>query len=125
MNQKLYELPVPSTDFTDDVQMDHRGDRVILRFSYDKDGTIYHSGLLFNAPTALRHRAERSCIVDQIESSYDTLIEITDSDWVSELRADTAEGWKDSWETHHYRIYMDSAGCYEVVAESWSVLPEE
>ena len=98
---------------------------MILRFSYDKDGVIYHSGLQFNGPTALRHRAERSSTADQIESSYDTLVEITDSDWVSELRADTAEGWKDSWETHHYRIYIDSAGCYEVVADSWFALTEE
>jgi hypothetical protein len=26
---------------------------------------------------------------------------------------------------HHFMIYLDSAGCFEVIAESWEVLPEE
>ena len=29
------------------------------------------------------------------------------------------------WEIHHFMIYVDSAGCYEVAAASWSWLPEE
>jgi hypothetical protein len=26
---------------------------------------------------------------------------------------------------HHFIIYIDSAGCFEVAAESWYLIPEE
>jgi hypothetical protein len=29
------------------------------------------------------------------------------------------------WEMHHYMLYLDSAGCFEAVAASWSLLPEK
>jgi hypothetical protein len=33
--------------------------------------------------------------------------------------------WRDKWEMHHYMIYLDSAGCFEVIAESWQSLTDE
>ncbi len=56
----------------------------------------------------------------QIEGAYATLVEIEDSPWVVEMRADTSERWRNEWEMHHYTIYLDGAGCFEVIAESWS-----
>jgi len=48
-----------------------------------------------------------------------------ESGWVSELEAaEHAETWG-SWEMHHFMIYIDSEGCFEVVAQSWSLVPEE
>jgi len=41
---------------------------------------------------------------------------------VDEIRADTAEQWRDEWEMHHYMIYLGSVGCFEIIAESWSAL---
>jgi hypothetical protein len=44
------------------------------------------------------------------------------SAWLAEMRNDTPES---TWEMHHYMIYLDSAGCFEVIAASCEVLPEE
>jgi hypothetical protein len=53
------------------------------------------------------------------------LVEVESSPWVNEMRSDTSERWRDTWQMHHYMIYLDSAGCFEVIAESWEALPEE
>ena len=60
-----------------------------------------------------------------IEGAYDTVVEIEDSGWVSELLvAEPRETWG-RWVIRHFMIFIDSAGCFEVAAESWSLLPEE
>jgi hypothetical protein len=119
MNSKrpLFHVPVPSTDFATEATMCGS----VLRFGYQRDEVAYRSGIRFNNVLATRTRAERCCRTSHIESVYDTLAEIEGSSWVEEIRADTAERWRNEWETHHYMIYLDSAGCFEVIAASWDV----
>jgi hypothetical protein len=73
----------------------------------------------------MRKRAERCCTAWNIEGAYDTLVEVEDSPWVVEMRADTQERWRDHWAMHHYMIYLDGVGCFEVIADSWAALAEE
>ncbi|HEX3436999.1 MAG TPA: hypothetical protein VHT24_09545 [Pseudacidobacterium sp.] len=124
MNSKkmLYTIPVPSTSFSTETHFDGQGVTPTIRFGYDKDGAKYLGGIKFNKVSAVRTRVERCCTAWHIESAYDTLIEIEGSLWVEEIRADTAEQWRNKWEVHHYMIYLDSAGCFEVIAESWAIL---
>jgi hypothetical protein len=123
MNAKkpLYTVPVPSTDFVTEAAMCGH----VLRFDYNREGTVLRSGIRFNRVSATRTRAERCCTSWHVEGAYDTLVEIEGSPWVEDTRAKTAERWRNEWETHHYLIYLDSAGCFEVIAASWEVLPEE
>jgi hypothetical protein len=117
----LHQVPVPSTEFPTEAIM--CGD--VIRFDYHREGTALRGGIRFNRVLAARTRAERCCTSWHIEGAYDTLVEVEGSPWVEEMRANTAERWRDEWETHHYLIYLDSAGCFEVIAASWEVLPEE
>lgn len=117
----LYKVPVPSTSFEGDAYLCAN----IIRFQYYRDGVLYRSGIRFAAMPATRTHAERCCKAWQIESAYDTLVEVESSPWVREIRADTSEQWRNKWEMHHYMIYLDSVGCFEVIAESWEALPEE
>jgi hypothetical protein len=118
----LYQISVPSTEF-------ESGGAYLcgntIRFEFYRDGVLYRSGIRFNHLHAVRNRSERCCKVWHIEDAYDTLVEVEGSQWLEEIRADTAERWRNEWETHHYMIYLDSAGCFEVIAASWEVLPEE
>jgi hypothetical protein len=50
---------------------------------------------------------------------------VENSSWVEEMRADTNEQSRDKWAMHHYLIYLDSVGCFEAIAESWSALPDD
>lgn len=122
MNSKkpLYQIPVPSTELEGDASLCND----ILRFQYYRDGVLHRSGIEFNRVSATRTRAERCCTEWHIEGAYDTLAEVEGSSWLREILSDTQEMWRTKWEMHHYIIYLDSAGCFEVVAESWELVQE-
>jgi hypothetical protein len=127
MNSKkpLHEIPVPSTSFTSEAYFDGQGITPTVRFGYEKDGVEYRGGIKFTKVLTARKRTERCCTVWHIEGAYDTLVEVEDSSWVKEMRADTQEMWRDKWGMHHYMIYLDSAGCFEVIAESWAAIEDK
>jgi hypothetical protein len=116
----LCEVPVPSTGFTTEAYYD--GQAEAIRFSYEKEGAPFQSGIKFSRVAAYRERAERCCTAWHIEEAYDTLVEVEGSPWVDEIREDTQELWRDTWAMHHYMIYLDSTGCLEVIAESWTTI---
>jgi hypothetical protein len=117
----LYQVPVPSVEFKGDATLCEN----VLSFQYYKDKSLYRGGIKFNRVAATRTRAERCCLSWHIDDAYDTLVEVEGSSWLREIRADTEEMWRDKWEMHHYMIYLDSAGCFEWIAESWEPLQEQ
>jgi hypothetical protein len=118
-------LPAPSTSFLSDVVFEHPGGEALLRFEFERDGAAYRGGFRFEKVRAYRFRSEGHCTAWHVEGAYDTLAEVSGSQWVSELlAAEPAETWG-RWEIHHFMIYIDSAGCFEIGAASWSWLPEE
>jgi len=118
----LQAVPVPSTSFTTEAYFDGQGSLPAIRFGYQKDGVKHQGGIEFSKVLAVRTRAERCCKSWHIDGAYDMLVEVEGSSWVEEVRADTTEQWRNKWETHHYMIYLDSAGCFEIIAESWAAL---
>jgi hypothetical protein len=116
----LHTIPVPSTSFTTEAYLDGHGVFPAIRFAYTKDAVQHQGGIKFTNVCALRTRAERCCSSWHIEGAYDTLVEIEGSPWADEVQADMAVQWRDKWELHHYMIYLDSAGCFEVLAASWT-----
>lgn len=121
----LATLPVPSTSFLSDATFEHPGGEALLRFEFERDGVAYRGGLRFEKVRAYRFRAEGHCTSWHVKDVYDTLAEVQDSDWVGELlAAEPAETWG-RWEIRHFMIYVDSVGCFEIGAASWSWLEEE
>lgn len=121
----LHRVPIPSTSFTTEAYFDGQGTTPSIRFGYEKDGVMHQGGIKFSKVAAVRIRAERCCKSWHIEDAYDTLVEIEGSLWVDEIRADTQEMWRSKWQMHHYMIYLDSVGCFEVIAESWAAIRDE
>lgn len=121
----LGQIPTASTSITSDVVAVHEGGSLTLRFEFDRDGVLVRSGVVFAKVRAHRWRAESHCTAWHIEGAYDTVVEVEDSGWVTELlMAEPRETWG-RWVIRHFMIFIDSAGCFEVAAESWSLLPEE
>lgn len=116
----LYQMPVPSTELEGDASLCGN----ILCFQYYHNGVLQRRGIKFNRVSATRTRSERCCTEWHIEGAYDTLAEVEGSSWLREVVLDTQEQWRSKWEMHHYIIYLDSAGCFEVVAESWQLAQE-
>jgi hypothetical protein len=117
-------LTTPSTAITKEVNFQAFEGRVSLQFEYDRDGVIYRGGVQFQRVRAHRFRAESHCTLWHVEGVYDTVAEVEGSQWVAELKAAEPEYTGGSFEMHHYMLYIDSAGCFEVVGESWSLLPD-
>jgi hypothetical protein len=127
MNTKIfcYTIPEPSTAMYSEVKLDYPGGKLILRFDYDRDGLIYRSGLQFYRVLAHRHRADIFCTAWHIKDAYDTLVEIEESSWLNELKTSAPDDWNEAEKLHHYMIYFDGSGCYEIIGNSWESLSEE
>lgn len=121
----LFQIPEPSTASATDAKLCDEVGGIVLRYDYYRDGIAFRSGIRFVKALATRTRAERCCTTWHIENAYDFLIEVTESPWVEELRRHTAPHWRHDQEMHHYMIYLDSVGCFEVVSESYEALSEE
>lgn len=121
----LGELPVASTSFGSDVDVEMGGGAVTLRFTFPRDGVDYRGGVRFEKLRAYRWRAESYCTAWHIEGAYDTIAEVEESQWVAELVAAEPEHRRGFWAMRHFMLYVDSAGCFEAVAASWALLPEE
>lgn len=120
----LGALTTASTAITGKTVLEAAGGVVTLGFEYDRDGMIYSGGVQFHRVRAYRYRAESHCTAWHIEGTYDTIVEVKGSDWVAELAAaEPSETWG-FFEMHHYMLFIDSAGCFEVVGRSWSLLPD-
>lgn len=119
--KSLHTIQVPSTSFEGDAKLCGN----TLQFQFYRDGSLVRSGIRFVTISAARTRSERCCTPWHIDGVYDTLVEIENSSWVKEVSADTSERYRSKSQSHHFMIYLDSAGCFEIVAESWNAIPEE
>ena len=71
---------------------------------------------------AFRWTRDYSCTLE-MRGAYDKLLEIESSPWAKELADERAQfGYPVT--LHHYMVFFDSGGCYEVVAESVTVKEE-
>ena len=96
----------------------------LLRYDYIRDRVRYRSGIRFTGVAATRTREER-CSTAWHSHAYARLVEVENSAWAREIRADTDERWRDYWQMHHYMFYLKDDGAFELIADSWEVLPEE
>jgi hypothetical protein len=121
----LATLPVASTALSGEPVFEHPGGHAALWVEFVHDGVAVRGGLRFEKVRAYRFRAEGHCTAWHVEGVYDTLAEVLGSEWVGELLAAEPQGARGRWEIHHFMIYIDGAGCYEIAAGSWSWLALE
>ena len=121
----LGQITTPSTAIMSDVVAVLGGGSLTLRFEFDRDGVRFRSGVRFSNVSAHRWRAESHCTAWHIEGAYDTIVEVEESAWRAELVDAQPAHQRGLWAIRHLMLYLDSAGCYEVAAESWELLPDE
>jgi len=120
----LATLPTPSTAISSDVEFTSDGGSASLSFDFDRDGAIYRSGVRFAKVRASQWRAESHCTAWHIEGAYDTVVEVEQSAWVNELERLQSPRPRKPWTMRHFMLFIDSAGCYEFVAESFEIVAE-
>lgn len=107
------------------VELVVRGADLVLAYEFERDSVRYRGGVRFEKVRAYRWRAESHCTGWHVEGVYDTLAEVEGSAWVAELTTAEPRQSRGLWVMHHFMLYVEDDGCFEVVAESWEMLPEE
>lgn len=115
----LAELPWASTGLTAGVVLRQVGAGLSLTFEADTDGVRERAELSFGGVRAHAHRSEGVSTEWHVKDSYDTLVEVSSSAWLEEIEdLDRRRGHlRDP--LHHFMIYVDSEGAYEVIARDW------
>ena len=121
----LGELPVASTSLDEEVESAFDGGTLTLSFVYTTEHLTYHSRVRFFGVRAHRHRAERFCTEWEIKDAYDTIVEVEDSRWVTELQAVARDLGQVVSPLRQFMIYIDSAGCFEAVGVDWELTSPE
>lgn len=118
---KLLEFPVASTALAEGgVKLIYPGgDAWLLYDYYDKNNTIFNSGILFDTVLAHRHTSEK--LIKSLMGAYDYLVEILNSEWLEQLK-EINKQTIDYWGLKHYAIFLDSNGLYEFIAKSYKIL---
>lgn len=96
-----------------------------IKFEFERGQRLVRGGLHFEKVRSYRYRAESHCTYWHIHDAYETLVEVVGSSWVAELVDVQPLDRRDQWEIHHFMVYVEDDGCYEIAAQSWSWLPEE
>jgi len=117
----LGEIPVPSTDITSEVVLQLVGVTLSLSFEFEEGGVRKRSGLLFDGVRAHAHRTEGVSTAWHVEDVFETVTEVLGSPWLEEVESLASERDHGYGELHPYMIYLDSVGCYEAIAGSWSL----
>lgn len=115
----LFSLPLPSTAATSGPALVDDEDGVVLSVTCAaEDGRQEFLKVVYSRVRAYRRREETYCTAWHVEGTYDTICEVTESEWIDELRRDAVPEWRDRWVMRHFMIFLNGFGCLEVVAES-------
>lgn len=111
--ETVWLLPHKSQEFNEGPRVRLELERLTIAYDFETpDGSYDWEEMSFSGIEAFAFTSARSCTADQI-SAYDKVEEVTDSAWRRTLEGVTVD-------VHHFRIYFDEAGCYEVLATGFS-----
>lgn len=121
MNEIKYELPMFSATLIREPDIIIKGMDVVIKLEgYDDNDIISKTCITFSSVLGLKHTSER--FTPKLYEAYDKIVEISDSEWLSEMHKLNKEDY-DYWNPRHYAIYLDSFGLYQFIAKS--VMVEE
>ena len=116
--KEVYRLPVGSSRFHDAEYWDDT-----LYYDFVRAGARTCGRIRFERVPAYHFRAERCMQIWQYDAA-DVLVEVEDSEWLREIRAETDPHTREPEMMHHYAVYLESIGTWEIIAASWQALPE-
>lgn len=124
----LFTLPVCSTEFgLQAVYWDGQGVPRAIRFGYyDERRKAVYGRLSFGRVVAMRLRSEICCTAWHIDGCFDQLVEVEGSSWLNEIIEAVPQKLLGQLPQNlrHFMIYLDSAGCFEVISEKYDYTEE-
>lgn len=109
---EVWTLPCLSQEFEEGPLLHQAPGSLVLRYDFEtEDGSYEWESLVFTSVAALKFTDTDFCTAEQV-AALDRLIDVKESPWREELRDPNPN-------LHHYRIYFDDIGCYEVLATTF------
>jgi hypothetical protein len=126
MTEIIWKTSVPSTAFLEGVKFTKLlGRECSLEYFYEgeEDNSVVFEKLIFEGVESFKCTYFRSCSLEMIDA-YDKVIDVGNSDWLSEIKSNLANAEADSENLKHLRIYFDDGLCYEFICSSFEVVKE-
>lgn len=126
MKQVVWEMPVPSSALTRSPSLSVLIKRQCeLSFYMECDDGEEKAGIVFDGVEAYKCTYMSALSVEMINVAYDKLVQIDQSSWLSEVRANrssfSANRPEATRELHHLMICFDDGPCYEFICSDFNI----
>ena len=120
--EKIVKLPISGSG-CGSVKLTSLGVMLLIEFEYHQEGRDRIGSINFEGVTAYRFRDELHSL-GYFKGSYDSLVEIQDSDWIKELLHIEPKGFRGVGGKRHYALFLSSNGLFEIIADMHELLLE-
>lgn len=118
----VWTLPVPSTALIYGVRFQQLQRRMCcLSFEYEEDDGLVKRSILFHEVQAFKCTYLKACTVFMIKMSYDKVVKLADSEWLSEVTRQVSQQDVIMKPLNHYMIYFDDGPCFEFVCTHFTL----
>jgi hypothetical protein len=108
----VWKLPCRSQEFNEGPLLRPGPDRLAIAYDCETESGDYAwDEMTFTGLVAFTFTAAEHCTPEHV-AAYDEVQEVLDSQWGTNLRGVDPN-------VHHYRMYFDDVGCYEVLAAAF------
>jgi hypothetical protein len=118
ITNKLWELPILSSELEDEVKFEIVNTDATLILNHDS------VSIKIKFETALCHLHTSERFTKSILGAYDAIVEIEESEWIKELEELNSSD-VEFWNLKHYVLYIEKMGLYQFIAEKYEVDLEE
>lgn len=122
-NEIKYELPVYSSSLErDPIIWSEDMNMKIELIGADNENRIRKIRIQFNSVLCNKHTSAR--FTPKLHDSYDKIVELVESEWLTELKKLNEEDFN-YWQPKHYIIYLDGVGMFQFIAQSYEVVEDD
>ena len=115
--QELWRLLHPSQECEKGPEARLTESTLTVRYDFENEAGKYEwASFRFEEVSAFEFLREELCGPDQFKA-LDKLVEVRESPWLRKVKE---RGQLGTREVHHFRIYFDDYGCYEVLGVTFS-----
>jgi hypothetical protein len=120
---KLWSLPILSSEIEEGVNISNDGMDIVLSFKYALESDRQKKyEIRFESVLCHMHTSER--FTPKMFDSYDTLVSLEESEWLDSLKILNSRDFE-FWKPKHFVIYFDGSGQYQFIAREFIVSEKE
>jgi hypothetical protein len=127
MAEIIWKMSIPSTTLLEGVKFSMLlGRKCSLEYSYEGEenfSSVFEI-LIFDGVESFKCTYYKACSLEMIEA-FDKVVDVGNSDWLSEIRQNLLRAKANSENLKHLRIYFDDGPCYEFICRSFEVVSEK